>query len=39
MIDNYGSLIIVAIGQPIVLAMALPLMVFTGIVNVLYNKI
>ncbi len=39
MIESYGSLVIVGLGQPIVLAMAVPLIVLLGIVNVLYNKI
>lgn len=39
MFEAYGGLVIVGIGQPIVLAMGVPLVVLTALVNILYNKI
>jgi hypothetical protein len=39
MIETYGNLVIVGLGQAIVLAMALPMIVLIAIVNFLYNKV
>lgn len=38
-IESFASLILIGIGQPIVLVMAVPLVVILAIVNGLYNRI
>jgi hypothetical protein len=38
MFELWGALVIIGIGQPIVLAMALPLMLIIAAVNALYNR-
>lgn len=38
-IEGFSSFIIIAIGQPIVLAMGIPLILVTIIINKIYSKI